>query len=117
MNDKNYKIGKDKVQRFIKLNPEDVNMGGWESPIAMATKRLSSEIAKKTDETIWNAVLETNVKVDKEELIKALKYDREQYSKGYIAGYEDAYLNLPRWARKIFLRRMKNDHRRTSRNT
>lgn len=94
MRDNNYKIGKDKVQRFIKLNPEDVNMGGWESPIAMATKRLSSEIAKKTDETIWNAVLETNVKVDKEELIKALKYDREQYSKGYIAGYEDAYLKF-----------------------
>lgn len=117
MNYKNYKIGKDKVQRFIKLNPEEVNMGGWESPIKMETKRISSEIAKKTDETIWNAVLETNVKVDKEELIKALKYDRESYSNGYIAGYEDAYLNLPRWARKLFLRRMKNDHRRTSRNT
>ena len=32
---------------------------------------------------IYKAVMNVGVNVDKEELIKALQYDREQYQKGY----------------------------------
>lgn len=32
---------------------------------------------------IYKAVMDVGVNVDKEELLKALQYDREQYQKGY----------------------------------
>lgn len=38
------------------------------------------------DKYIMEAVLQTDIKVDKQELILALKYDRGQYEKGYKDG-------------------------------
>lgn len=35
--------------------------------------------------------LRVGVNVDKEELLKALRYDRGQYDKGYEDGYDDGY--------------------------
>ncbi len=101
-----YKISRDKLNKFVELNDADICSVGYESPITMITKHLASEIAKKTDDTIWEAVVKTEVVVDKEHLVKALKYDREQYEKGYKAGYKDAFAKLPLWARKILKRRM-----------
>lgn len=36
------------------------------------------------------AVINETIEVDREELIKALNYDRDQYKKGYDDGYQDA---------------------------
>lgn len=52
----------------------------YESPIILS---YFNEIKKQHDENIYQAVLKCGVSVDKDELIKALQYDRNQYDKGY----------------------------------
>lgn len=56
--------------------------------------RVAVEIARKQEEDLEKAiytVLEAyNITVNKDELIKALRYDRGQYEAGYKAGYEAA---------------------------
>lgn len=55
----------------------------YESPIEVITSqvRLQSEIALGKE--IMKAVWKVGVNVDKDELLKALAYDRKQYQKGY----------------------------------
>lgn len=58
----------------------------YESPITLIreqTNRWIKEVYENTDEVIYKAVLAVLPQVDKEELIKALAYDRGQYTKGY----------------------------------
>jgi len=63
----------------------------YKSPITL-TDRLVSEITKKQDDQITAAVRhEININIDKEELIKVLKYDRDQYDQGYKDGYQEGY--------------------------
>ena len=54
-----------------------------DDPLAHLTQR----ILDKTDEVIYQTVLNTGVNVDKDELVKALQYDRQQYEQGYKDGY------------------------------
>ena len=61
----------------------------YESPIELITTDIATSISKQLDNDIYQAVIKTGVNVDKDELIKALKYDREQYEKGYNDGYKD----------------------------
>lgn len=51
----------------------------YESPITL----ISGEIQFSLEDGVYKAVRQTGVVVDKDELIKALKYDRGQYEKGY----------------------------------
>lgn len=58
----------------------------YESPISLIQKvtyDTTKQINKAVDEEIYRAVLKVGVNVDREELIKALQYDRNQYVKGY----------------------------------
>lgn len=57
----------------------------YESPI----EAMIAEASNSFDDGVFKAVLSTGIKVDKEELIKALKYDRGQYDKGYVAGVKE----------------------------
>ena len=56
----------------------------YESPIKIY--ELSEELIKSKDNFIY-ATVKMHVDVDKDELIKALQYDRGQYDKGYHDGY------------------------------
>lgn len=58
----------------------------FDSPIKIITNRIRTEIEGQ----VLRAVQNVGVIVDKEELLKALQYDRDQYSKGYADGYEKA---------------------------
>ena len=58
----------------------------WESPIDV----IYSQMQTKYEGEVLKAVQSVGINVNKEELIKALDYDREQYRKGY----QDA---LPKW--------------------
>lgn len=58
----------------------------YKSPIEV----FIQEAKLNYENSIYNAIQEYGIKVDKEELIKALSYDREQY----IAGYNDAIKEL-----------------------
>lgn len=58
----------------------------YKSPIELITTEITRQLNKQTDEAIYQAVQRIGVNVDKDELIKALSYDRQQYQKGYADG-------------------------------
>ena len=57
----------------------------YNSPITLfePAQTIPEQIAKDTDEYVYKAVLSQNIDVNRDELIKALRYDRDQYDKGY----------------------------------
>ena len=75
---------KDKLIRTL----NEYSVDGYESPIHMVT----NDIRLKVENKIAKAVLDVGIDVNKEELLKALRYDREQYDKGYRDG-----INEQRW--------------------
>lgn len=58
----------------------------YESPI----KVIQGELETQLEGEILKAVHRVSVTVDKDELIRALRYDREQYQKGFDDAREDA---------------------------
>lgn len=63
------------------------DMSGYESPIRM----IVGEMETKMEADTMSVIQRYGIDVDKEELIKALAYDRGQYDKGYRDGYEKGY--------------------------
>jgi hypothetical protein len=61
----------------------------WEPPITIV-QEIASQIARDTDDYIMSEIYKTGVTVNKEELIKAINYDRDQYNKGYCDGFNTA---------------------------
>ena len=51
----------------------------YQSPIAVITEQMKTNF----EDGIFKAIQKCNILVSKEELIKALTYDRDQYVKGY----------------------------------
>lgn len=75
------------------MKEHDATEQAYKSPIEI----LRKTIIKETDDNIYKAVLDVGIKADKDELIKALEYDRQQFEKGYEAGYQaakDEYFNF-----------------------
>ena len=62
----------------------------YESPINLMVGDIEMQMVQKQEQTIFNAIRKCSVDVDKDELVKALNYDRNQYSKGYKDGVNDA---------------------------
>ena len=56
----------------------------YKSPIEIAFDKVSYEV----ENNIYNAVQKYNINVDKKELEKALRYDRQQYEAGYNAAMD-----------------------------
>lgn len=50
------------------------------------------------DNNVYKAVLRTGVQVDKDELIRALRYDRNQYLKGYCDAKAEYDRGSARWS-------------------
>lgn len=65
-------------------------MNEYKSPIEMAIETIYKDVTDKGDNAILEAVQKVGVTVDKNELIKALKYDRDQFNIGFSNGYEKA---------------------------
>ena len=61
----------------------------YRSPIEMLITDIEHQIVKQQDEEIYQAVLHHIPNIDKEELIRALQYDRNQYEKGYADGVKE----------------------------
>ena len=68
----------------------------YNSPIELIVDEITHQIVKQKDENIYQAVLSYIPNVDKEELLRALQYDRNQYEKGYMDGKADAMAELVR---------------------
>ena len=65
----------------------------WESPITKIYGDIHNEIVRQDEENCTYAIEHAiGYKVDKEELIKALQYDREQYDKGYKDGAKETFV-------------------------
>ncbi len=62
----------------------------YKSPIDVMIADIQHQIAQQQDEEIYKAVVSVGINVDKDELIRALQYDRYQYDKGYADGTRDA---------------------------
>jgi flagellar biosynthesis/type III secretory pathway protein FliH len=72
----------------------------WDSPVKMTwsepdfiqteTQKIAKDITKQHEDYIMYTINQTmGYEVDKDELIKAMQYDRDQYDKGYQDGYLD----------------------------
>jgi len=64
----------------------------WSKPdlIQTETQKIVKDITKQHEDYITFKIEQTlGCEVDKDELIKAMQYDRNQYDKGYQDGYLD----------------------------
>lgn len=65
---------------------------GYESPIRTKAVQIYDDVVRLLDDKIMEEIVRVlNVTVDKDELVKALAYDREQYRDGYRHGYDEGY--------------------------
>ena len=58
----------------------------YKSPITLVQKQMAGELAEQLDGMIFKAVHEVVPFVDKDELLRALHYDRDQYDRGFNDG-------------------------------
>lgn len=61
----------------------------YKSPIEI----INGKIQTQFDDAIFRAVQNVGINVDKDELIKALEYDRGQFEKGWKEGFHDGYIH------------------------
>lgn len=61
---------------------EEILSSGYESPI----KTVIGEAKTEIENDIYRAVCQIDIRVDKDELLRALQYDRGQYDKGFADG-------------------------------
>ena len=54
----------------------------YQSPIEIITRQMRTQF----EDNVFKAIQDYGIVVDKDELIKALQYDRGQYDKGYADG-------------------------------
>ena len=69
----------------------------YESPI----KIITGQIKTNYEDEIFRAIQNVGINVDREELLKALEYDRRQYEEGFKEGEKYVLLHLknllPEW--------------------
>lgn len=61
----------------------------YESPIDVFVTQMNIKINRAIEKEVLTAVQGVGVNVNKEELEKALQYDRGQYKKGYADGVKE----------------------------
>ncbi|MDT3387692.1 MAG: hypothetical protein LIR46_08040 [Bacteroidota bacterium] len=75
----NYNIDFSKVFNSDYLVPAEQ----YESPITLIRKEVENAYNSWVEDNVFKMVSSLGIKVDKDELVKALKYDRQQYERGY----------------------------------
>ena len=68
----------------------------YKCPIDIIYGELQTQMLQKEENMVLEATRKIGVNVDKEELIKALQYDREQYEEGY-ADAKSNFQEQTRW--------------------
>lgn len=79
-NDPNKLFGQ--PNQFDAVTVDDLEGFNYESPI----KAIETKMQFEFEGELMRAVKSLGFDVDKDELLRALQYDREQYAKGYAAG-------------------------------
>ena len=60
-------------------------------------KIIESPMDIRVEKEMFSAIKRVGVHVDKEELLRALNYERDQYAQGYQKGYCDCIAAQPKW--------------------
>lgn len=63
----------------------------YKSPIDVIVGEMQTQIVQDHENQILRAVQSVDVKVDKDELVKALQYDRDQFDRGYKDGIKAVF--------------------------
>ena len=71
---------------------------GYKSPIDI----MRAQQQMNLENGIFKAVEKVGINVDKEELIKALQYDRNQYDIGFDDGEKSAAEKILKWFRETY---------------
>lgn len=71
----------------------------YKSPIEILYADVQNQFTKQMEEDVYKLVVNYFPNVDKDELIRALQYDRQQYEQGYADGKRDAVIHA-RWDRR-----------------
>lgn len=79
----------------------------YKSPIEITTKSYMTQV----DDEILKAVHKVEIYVDKEELLRALRYDRDQFRCGFDEGYDTGYNQGHNDAIKEILKKIKYEYR------
>lgn len=58
----------------------------YESPISLIYENAQRQMQIQLENGVYSVVQNVGIDVNKDELIKALQYDRQQYDKGYSDG-------------------------------
>ena len=77
---------KKEIQLFMDYNQYKNVCEAYESPI----KIIYDAMQAKIEDDVYKVVQRYEIVVDKQELIRALQYDRNQFERGYHKGYFDA---------------------------
>lgn len=78
----------------IEMDAEIKELDLWGAEFDQYISPFSLAISHGIDEATMNAFVNVGVTVDKEELLKALQYDRNQFAAGFKAGKKAAQ---PKW--------------------
>lgn len=84
----------------------------YESPVTVQIRKIADQIEEQRENQITAMVAEQmGVYVDKNELARALAYDRDQYRRGYEAGWKARSEDVPQWI-PIRMRPMTTEERK-----
>ena len=72
------------------------------SPIELTIKRISEELIEKQEGQVMQAIYQQGITVNKEELIKALDYDRDQYEQGFRDGQKSIKEALKKATQELY---------------
>ena len=79
-----------RINKTIKVKTKIDEKMCYESPISVerVAHDIACEVGPRTDDVIIESLYDIGINVDKEELNKALNYDRRQYERGWDAAAE-----------------------------
>lgn len=77
----------------------------WESPVTEAVNEIVGQMEKDKEDAVMCSIKQSiGYEVDKEELIKALDYDRKQYEKGYKDAMQEREPEIKELKKQIEIR-------------
>ena len=89
--------------KAFKIDPEQLSVPDfYDSPIGLLIDKMSSEIAKQTDEMVYSAVQKVGIDIDKDKLVSALEQDKQRYRDAYTKGYLDAMNRFTEAINRVF---------------
>lgn len=91
-----YKISKESIDAAI----AKMHVEGYESPIDVLINHETDAFAQFIEGAVMKSVIQADVHVDKDELIRALDFDRHQYELGFRKGLRSA-IRFGRWQRRL----------------